>query len=204
MIALGPSANLPPHIELELSLSRLSFTLAITLGLAVAGCDRGASDAAQESTASPAPTGRIDDGEAGTLMPAANVTDPDGRVLNLGALQGMPVLVNLWATWCAPCVKEMPLLDELASEYEGRLRVLTVSQDMQGADKVEPFFAQGDFAMLEPWMDPQNELGFAIGGGMMPTTVLYDSLGREVWRVQGDYDWSSEEARAAIDAAIAE
>ena len=137
-------------------------------------------------------------------MPAAKVTDPDGRVLNLGALQGMPVLVNLWATWCAPCVKEMPLLDELASEYEGRLRVLTVSQDMQGADKVEPFFAQGDFAMLEPWMDPQNELGFAIGGGMMPTTVLYDSLGREVWRVQGDYDWSSEEARAAIDAAIDE
>ncbi|MCF8882351.1 TlpA family protein disulfide reductase [Erythrobacter sp. SN021] len=182
----------------------MSFTLAITLGLAVAGCDRGASDATQESTASSAPTGRIDASEAGTLMPAANVTDTDGRVLNLGALQGMPVLVNLWATWCAPCVKEMPLLDELASEYEGRLRVLTVSQDMQGADKVEPFFAQGDFAMLEPWMDPQNELGFAIGGGMMPTTVLYDSLGREVWRVQGDYDWSSEEARAAIDAAIAE
>ena len=137
-------------------------------------------------------------------MPAANVTDPQGRVLNLGALQGTPVLINLWATWCAPCVKEMPLLDELASEYEGRLRVLTVSQDMQGAEKVEPFFAANTFEWLEPWMDPQNELGFAIGGGMMPTTVLYDSAGREIWRVQGDYDWSSEEARAAIDAAIAE
>ena len=78
-------------------------------------------------------------------MPAANVTDPQGRVLNLGALQGTPVLINLWATWCAPCVKEMPLLDELASEYEGRLRVLTVSQDMQGAEKVEPFFAANTF-----------------------------------------------------------
>ena len=98
----------------------------------------------------------------------------------------------------------MPLLDDLAGDYEGRLRVLTISQDMQGAEKVEPFFAQAGYAMLEPWMDPQNELGFAIGGGVMPTTVLYDAIGQEVWRVQGDYDWSSEEARAAIDAAIAE
>ena len=79
-------------------------------------------------------------------MPVLNVSDPSGRNLNLGALQGTPVLVNLWATWCAPCVKEMPLLDTLAADYEGRLRVLTVSQDMQGAEKVEPFFAQADFA----------------------------------------------------------
>lgn len=136
-------------------------------------------------------------------MPAVNVTDPAGRSLNLGALQGTPVLLNLWATWCAPCVKEMPLLDAIAGEYDGRLRVLTVSQDMQGADKVAPFFAQGGFAHLEPWMDPGNDLGFAVGGGVMPTTVLYDATGREVWRVQGDYDWSGEEARAAIDAAIA-
>ncbi len=136
-------------------------------------------------------------------MPATNVTDPSGRTLNLGALQGTPVLLNLWATWCAPCVKEMPLLDELAVEYEGRMRVITVSQDMQGAAKVEPFFAQGGYTMLEPWMDPENELGFAIGGGVMPTTVLYDALGQEIWRVQGEFDWSSEEARAAIDAAIA-
>ena len=137
-------------------------------------------------------------------MPAVNVTDPAGDSLNLGALQGTPVLMNLWATWCAPCVKEMPLLDALAGEYEGRLRVLTVSQDMQGAEKVEPFFAQGGFAHLEPWMDPGNDLGFAVGGGVMPTTVLYDASGREVWRVQGEFDWSGEEARAAIDAAIAE
>ena len=93
--------------------------------------------------------------------------------------------------------------DALAGEYDGRLRVLTVSQDMQGAAVVEPFFATGGYARLEPWMDPDNELGFTLGGGVMPTTVLYDAAGEEVWRVQGDYDWSGEEARAAIDAAIA-
>ena len=150
------------------------------------------------------PTGEIDTSEAGALMPAVNLSNPDGRTLNLGALQGTPGLLNLWATWCAPCVKEMPLLDDLASEYDGRLRVVTASQDMQGAEKVAPFFAEKGYARLEPWMDPENELSFAIGGGVMPTTVLYDGAGQEIWRVQGDYDWSSEEARAAIDAAIAE
>ncbi|WP_435202744.1 TlpA family protein disulfide reductase [Qipengyuania sp. 902] len=189
-------------MALEPELSRLSLTVAFTLGLLVAGCDRGAPDTAQESTATPAPTGEIDRSQAGTLMPASNVRDLQGDVLNMGALQGTPVLVNLWATWCAPCVKEMPLLDELAVDYEGSLRVLTVSQDMQGAEKVGPFFAERDFAMLGSWMDPEGELGFAIGGGVMPTTVFYDAMGQEIWRVSGDYDWSSEDARAAIDEAI--
>ena len=189
---------------LEFFVSRTSFTLAIVLGLAVAACDRGTSEDAQESSASSVPTGEIDTSEAGALMPAVNLSNPEGRTLNLGALQGTPVLLNLWATWCAPCVKEMPLLDDLASEYDGRLRVVTASQDMQGAEKVAPFFAEKGYARLEPWMDPENELSFAIGGGVMPTTVLYDGAGQEIWRVQGDYDWSSEDARAAIDAAIAE
>ena len=185
-------------------MSRTSFTLAIILGLAVAACDRGTPEEAQESTASSTPTGEIDPSGAGALMPTVNVSDPEGRQLNLGALQGAPVLLNLWATWCAPCVKEMPLLDELAAEYQGHLRVLTVSQDMQGAAKVGPFFAEKGYSTLEPWLDPENEISFAVGGGVMPTTVLYDAAGQEVWRVQGDYDWSSEEAHAAIDAAIAE
>ena len=185
-------------------MSRFSFTLAIVLGLAVAGCDRGTPERAQESSASTAPTAQIDASEAGTPIPAVVVADPAGKSLDLASLRGTPVLMNLWATWCAPCVKEMPLLDVLAGEYDGRLKVLTVSQDMQGTEKVEPFFAQGGFAHLEPWMDPGNDLGFAVGGGVMPTTVLYDAESREVWRVQGEFDWSGEEARAAIDTAIAE
>ncbi len=135
-------------------------------------------------------------------MPAANLRDPQGGVLNLGALQGTPVLLNLWATWCAPCIKEMPLLDALAGDYGEALHVVTVSQDMQGAEVVEPFFAKAGYANLRPWLDPGTELSFALGGGVLPTTVLYDSLGREVWRVQGDFDWSGEEARTAIDEAV--
>ena len=135
-------------------------------------------------------------------MPAANLTDLDGRTLNLAAVQGTPVLLNLWATWCAPCIKEMPLLDELAADYGETLRVITVSQDMSGETKVAPFFASNRFAHLGSWMDPEAELGFALGDGVLPTTVLYDAQGQEVWRVRGDFDWASEEARAAIDEAI--
>lgn len=148
-------------------------------------------------------TGEIDGSNAGDLMPAQNVTDPQGRKLNLGALQGRPVLLNLWATWCAPCIKEMPLLDELAGDYEGRLRVVTVSQDMGDPAKVSAFFNEGEFAHLEPWLDPQAELGFALGDTPLPTTVLYDAGGQEVWRVRGDFDWSGEEARSAIEEALA-
>ncbi len=132
-------------------------------------------------------------------MPDTNLRDLDGRNLNLGATQGSPVLLNLWATWCAPCVKEMPLLNQLAADYGDRLRVITVSQDMGGEEKVAEFFAQAGLDHLGSWMDPQAELGFALGDTLLPTTVLYDSSGQEVWRVRGDFDWSAEEVRSAID-----
>src|SRR3546814_11449293 len=114
MIALGPSANLPPHITLEppVSLRLLLTVLASTLLLAA--CDSGADAPAQPQAGFSADklelTGEIDRSHAGTLMPAANLADPQGKTLNLGALQGQPVLLNLWATRCTPCVVEMPML----------------------------------------------------------------------------------------------
>ena len=185
--------------------SRLSLTL-VALVLVLVGCDRQAPEEAQgegELAGEKASlSATIDRSRAGALMPAITVADPDGTELNLAAAQGTPVLLNLWATWCAPCVKEMPQLDDLAAEYEGSLRVLTVSQDMGGADKVAPFFAQMQFEHLEPWMEPDLELGFALESQSLPTTVLYDASGQEVWRVVGEYDWSSAEVREAIAEAI--
>ncbi|MXP45240.1 redoxin family protein [Altererythrobacter sediminis] len=207
MIALGPSAKRPPHIWLE-PLVSLRFSLTLLLALPLAACDREpAPDAQEQGELEGAKVGlaaTIDTSHAGELMPAILLDDPAGRQINTGALQGGPVLLNLWATWCAPCVVEMPMLDELAGEYAGALRVMTVSQDMQGAEKVEQFFAANTFENLQPWLDPENALGFAIEGGVLPTTVLYDSAGREVWRVIGEYDWSGAEAREAINDAIGE
>ncbi len=182
--------------------------------LLLASCDSaptadvqpGSDEAAQGSSgaSTPPPTsGEIVRTRAGEAIPALTLTDPDGKTLDLASV-GQPLLLNLWATWCAPCKVEMPLLDRLASELEGEVRVITVSQDIQGAEKVVPYFEQQGFAKLEPWLDQQTELGVTLAeGGLLPTTVLYDASGKEVFRVAGDYEWDSEEAIAQIREALA-
>lgn len=177
--------------------------------LLLGGCDRQSAEPAQPAdapqAAAPAPTGTIDRSFAGRIMPAADLVDPDGATLSLADTRGQPVLLNLWATWCVPCVTEMPLLDDLADDYDGRLRVLTVSEDMQGAEKVVPFFEEKGFANLPAWLDERNDLAVAFGGGAaLPLTVLYDAEGRELWRVMGGYDWAGATARRAIDQALAQ
>ncbi len=182
--------------------ARLSLTLALSV-LALAGCSKEEPADPQEAAQAGTSEGKIDRSHAGDLLPAVALTDPAGKALNTGALSGQPVLLNLWATWCAPCIEEMPTLDALAGEYDGKLRVITASQDLQGGEKVVPFFAQAKFAHLEPWLDSENALSTALGGeGVLPTTVLYDSSGQEIARVVGGFDWQSPEARALVDEAV--
>jgi len=177
-------------------LSLVSLTCA--LALVLAGCDRQSEEAAQPEAAGE-PAGTIDRGFAGQALPAVELTDPQGATLATADLKGTPVLLNLWATWCVPCIAEMPMLDELAGELEGSIKVVTVSQDMNGAEAVGPFFAQRQLERLPQWLDPKNALAVAYGGSTgLPLTVLYDAEGKEVFRVAGEYDWSSAEAREAI------
>jgi thiol-disulfide isomerase/thioredoxin len=171
----------------------------------LAGCDTQEGESAQggevisSESGTHAFTGFVDRTFAGKAIPEVELVDPAGITLALAETGGTPMLLNLWATWCAPCVVEMPLLDELAEELGRDVRVLTVSEDLQGADKVVPFFETHGLTNLPRWMDPQNELAFSFGGGgALPLTILYDAEGREVWRVIGAYDWSSEEARALV------
>ncbi|HEU4650775.1 MAG TPA: TlpA disulfide reductase family protein, partial [Croceibacterium sp.] len=173
------------------------------LALALAGCDRQSGDAAQPQAAAANAggeqlDGKIDRSFAGEAIPAVELRDPSGATLATGDLKGKPALVNLWATWCVPCVAEMPLLDELAAELGDGVRVLTVSQDMSGAEAVPPFFAQRKLANLPQWFDPEMRLPPALKAPGLPLTVLYDAEGKEVWRVMGGYDWSSAEARELI------
>jgi len=186
----------------------VSATLAFGLIAALAGCDRqSAPDSQPQEAAAPAaasePAGTLDRSFVGEELPDFTFPDPQGNQLTLASLKGQPVLLNLWATWCAPCVVEMPLLDKLAGEYQGRLRVVTVSQDMKGAELVTPFFQQQGFEHLEPWLDTKSDLAFHYGGGaVLPTTILYDAQGKEVWRIVGEYDWQSEEAHALVGEAL--
>ena len=185
----------------------LSLTCAVAL---LAGaCDRQSAEPAQQQENSAAAndeqlTGTLDRTHAGAALPQVTVTDPAGKMLDLGKPSGKPMLLNLWATWCAPCVVEMPMLDALAGEMGGRLDVVTVSEDMKGAEVVTPFFEQKGFPNLPRWMDSEMNLAFGFGGGgSLPLTVLYDADGKEVWRMIGGFDWSSEEARALIEEGLA-
>ncbi|WP_299191615.1 TlpA disulfide reductase family protein [uncultured Erythrobacter sp.] len=180
--------------------------------LTLAACDSGQGSGAQETTArdgaseAPQPPqlpGQIVRAFAGTELPALTFEDPEGNVLDLAALD-QPVLVNLWATWCVPCRVEMPALETLAGEMEGDLRVLTVSQDIRGAEVVIPFFEREGFERLEMWLDPTNALGQELSeGGLLPMTILFDAEGREIFRVAGEYAWDSEDAIAQVREAIA-
>ncbi|MCM0000339.1 MAG: TlpA family protein disulfide reductase [Erythrobacter sp.] len=171
----------------------------------LAGCDRAAEAPAQpvEATASgEGATGTPTRAFAGTPIPDLQFRDPAGKVLDLGKQDG-PVLLNLWATWCAPCVKEMPQLDALAGELEGEVKVVTVSQDMRGAELVTPFFAKNGYKRLEPWLDPDTALSAQFTPeGVLPLTILFDASGKEVLRVTGGYDWGAPEAAKLVRDAL--
>jgi len=188
-------------------LLNLRFSSIILCGLSaglLAACDTQEEPEAQAVPAEETLAGTQDATFVGEDMPAVTLIDPAGTTLNLAETTGTPVLLNLWATWCAPCVVEMPLLDKLAGELAGKVRVITVSEDLQGAETVVPFFEARDFQHLPQWMDTKGDLAVAFGGGaVLPLTILYDAEGREIWRVIGGYDWGSAEAREKVLAGIA-
>ena len=172
----------------------------LLLGLAVAGCDRQKAlepqaNRAATAAASAYPTGRLDRSHQGNPAPDLLFEDGEGQPVRLSVFRGRPVLVNLWATWCGPCVVEMPSLDALAQRAGPGLEILAISQDLDGRQKVTDFFAAHHFQRLEPYLDPQMQLMPALGLDTLPTTILYDRDGREVWRMTGMADWQS--ARAA-------
>lgn len=186
--------------------------LLLAPALLLAGCDKASvppEQAPDKAAALPAPAGKKEDfglvsssGMTATLTykfagqqaPNANFTGADGRDVTLADFAGRPLLVNLWATWCVPCVKEMPTLDALASLEEGRVTVVAVSQDLKGRTPVRAFFDKAKIANLEPYTDPDNAMLAAFGNSIpLPTTILYDSDGREIWRVIGGVEWDDEE-----------
>jgi thiol-disulfide isomerase/thioredoxin len=193
------------------AIARLPLALcALPIVLLLAGCDKGKPSDVQgkveDVTATDAmPTdsiGKVDITHRGTPAPAVPFQRPDGSPATLATFRGKPLLVNLWATWCAPCVKEMPALDKLAARETARFQVLSVSQDMGGAHDVGPFFAKKKFTMLQPYLDQKNVLMGELGLDTLPTTIFYDAKGKEQWRVLGAMDWSGEKAKTLIDGAL--
>ena len=165
----------------------------VALGLALTACQK-REPATENAAVEPAgPVKGITRGNAGKVAPEVELHDADGRPSSLAAARGGPVLVNIWATWCAPCVKELPTLQAISTK-EGSPRIIAVSQDMAPRSSVDAFLDQHKLGDLEVWQDPKMELSSAAGAEVLPTTILYDSEGREIWRYVGDLDWTGEEA----------
>lgn len=131
--------------------------------------------------------------------------DGDGRDLTLADFRGRVVLLNVWATWCAPCRKEMPTLDALQARLGGAdFHVLPLSIDRAGLGPVRRFYDEIGIRHLDTYLaeDIRAMLAFAVIG--LPTTLLIDRAGREIARLVGPAEWDSPDAIARFQIIIAE
>lgn len=130
----------------------------------------------------------------GVPSPNTKFTDPNGLPVALTAFKGKVVILNVWATWCAPCVLEMPSLDRLAERLDDRnAMVLTVSQDKGGIAVAKPFLDRLKIKALQPYTDPTGKLSRDLGVRGLPTTIIIDPNGIIVSRVEGPLQWDNEE-----------
>ena len=135
-------------------------------------------------------------------IPRVLIEDEAGRAVRLADLPGDVVVVNLWATWCAPCVAEMPTLAALQRAYP-QISVTPVSIAPDGKLPEARAFI-GRHVPLAFHHDPTFAIAFAMKAGGMPTTVIYDAAGRERARLLGAAEWDSPEARGLFEALLAE
>ncbi|MCX7567256.1 TlpA disulfide reductase family protein [Sulfitobacter sp. F26169L] len=144
----------------------------------------------------------IHDAPKSTSSAAFELADDAGRA-TLEDYRGKYVLVNFWATWCAPCRKEMPHLSELQEELAGKhFEVLTIATGRNSAASIAKFFKDVGISNLPHHMDPNQALASQMGIFGLPITVLLDPEGREIARLRGDADWASDSAKSIIKALI--
>lgn len=201
MIAAGPPAKRPPHRVLGGVSGAVSSAVGVVGLLIVAAIFFTASTFGSAA--------RADDSDKmklGEFIPAASpqpapelaFTDLAGKPLALADFKGKFVLLNLWATWCQPCLKEMPSLAALQAKLGPALTVVALSEDRGGADVVEPFIAKLGLDRLPIYLDPKSAAIRALGARGLPTSVLIDADGQILGKVEGGADWDSDALRETV------
>jgi thiol-disulfide isomerase/thioredoxin len=127
-----------------------------------------------------------------------------GRPRTLEDFRGGFILVNLWATWCGPCVREMPSLDRAQAKLGDRLRILAISEDKRGEKVVGPFLTKLAPAHLAVFLDAPNAASRAFNRRVLPTSYLIDRSGRIVASLEGSVEWDSPRVIAALEAYLAQ
>jgi thiol-disulfide isomerase/thioredoxin len=133
----------------------------------------------------------------------AMFTHADGGTFTLASFDGKYVLVNFWATWCAPCRKEMPMLADLQTEFGGdTFEVVTIATGRNDLTGIKRFFDEIDVDNLPLYLDPKQALARDMAVLGLPITLILDPEGQEIARMRGDAEWNSESAKAIIRALI--
>lgn len=132
-------------------------------------------------------------------LPNVAFEDGAGRKVTLADFRGKVVLLNIWATWCPPCRKEMPALDRLQQQLGSpRFEVVALSIDRGGTIVVQSFYEETDVRALAVYIDSSGQASGQLGVVGLPTTLLIDGAGREIGRLTGPAEWDSPEAVATI------
>jgi thiol-disulfide isomerase/thioredoxin len=130
--------------------------------------------------------------------PEVAFTDAEGRPASLADFAGKPTVVNLWATWCQPCLREMPSLARLQAKFADRLIVAAVSEDRAGGKLVNPFVAEHKLQDLKIYLDPKGDVARAFEVRGLPTSIVLDRAGRVVGKVEGPTEWDSDQMTAVL------
>ncbi|MHA1538207.1 MAG: TlpA family protein disulfide reductase [Alphaproteobacteria bacterium] len=132
-------------------------------------------------------------------VPLVPIRGPGGKEIDLSAYKGKVVVLNFWATWCAPCIREMPSLDQLHARLAGKsFAVVAVSVDRQGFAKIKPFLKRIRIARLHVYLDKGSKLYRKFGIQALPTTFVIDHEGQVRGYLEGPAEWDSKAARAVI------
>ena len=135
--------------------------------------------------------------------PDTRFEDESGNEMGLRDLKGRVTLVNFWATWCAPCVEEMPSLSRLQAAIGGEdFQIVLISIDREGYKVIEPFLEGLGVTNLASYLDRSNRLTIEVGAIGLPTTLWLDKDGRIVGRLIGPAEWDSEDASRLVSALI--
>ncbi len=139
-----------------------------------------------------------------TAIPSADLVDAAGDPMTLEAYEGKWLVVNFWATWCAPCRVEMPMLSNLQSHFEGRpVEVVTIATGRNSPQGIRRFFDEIGVDNLPEYRDPNQALARSMAILGLPITVIVDPQGREIARLRGDAHWDSPSAIAILEALAA-
>ena len=134
--------------------------------------------------------------ESTEVLPNPLILDANGNMIEIGYDEDI-LLINFWATWCAPCKKEMPSLNSLAQnmKYED-IQIITIASGRNSKEAIDGFFDDNNLVNLKKYRDPRGRIAVKYGVTALPTTVVINPTGLEIGRIIGDIDWDTADVRS--------